>query len=202
MATVGALATKYGPAVASALSAKAQSDAANRTQETQNTLTRDQVASRAADQNNTATDSRAKTVQDAQNNAYKNAMRAAYAMNLKDFKFTRPEGVPEMSLGQGAATQLGPEGKAAAAEMNRRAMAQLLDPTLGPSSLPPVERTGASALPTASWMEKYGGLLALGANAASQWTPASKTPLPSTSFGSNAIYPLAPGETWSPDNGR
>lgn len=65
--------------------------------------------------------------QGSQNNAYKNALLSAIAMNMQDVSASRPKGVPTISFSGGARPSvLGAEGRAAAGVMNKKAMESLL----------------------------------------------------------------------------
>lgn len=65
--------------------------------------------------------------QGSQNNAYKNALLSSMAMNMKDVSANRPKGIPTIAFSGGMRpSAIGPEGRAAAATMNKKSLASLV----------------------------------------------------------------------------
>lgn len=98
---------------------------------------------------------------DAQDRDYKNAIRAALLKNFGPIRATRPQGVPDVHFNMPG---FGPEGKAAADEMYRRAMESLVKGKPEFDALPPIERTGAPVYQGPGAMENIlGGIGVAGA---------------------------------------
>jgi hypothetical protein len=102
-----------------------------------------------------------------QDDAYKMAIRAALAKNMRDASFSRPEGIPNISFSGGARpSALGVEGRDAAALMSNLAMRRLMEPK-PMADLPPIERVKLSDPSEASIWEKLAGPIGMGLTVAS-----------------------------------
>lgn len=153
------------PAGAAIASSLASGREAGRTQQANQTVTQDTqraandstyekgLEARAALELAQQQDQRAQ-----QNDAYKNAIRSALALNVKDATFSRPNGIPNIAVTGGLRpSALGAEGHAAADVMNKKAMNALLNGETF-TGLPAVEKSGVSDLPQPSSLDTVLGI--------------------------------------------
>jgi hypothetical protein len=99
-----------------------------------------------------------------QNDAYKNALLSALALNTRDVSANRPAGVPTISFSGGARpSAIGPEGRAAAQLMNRRSLDTLTNPA-ALTALPEMASFTPSALPKASGADTALGIAGAAGN--------------------------------------
>lgn len=122
---------------------------------------------------------------DAQNDAYTNALRSAFALNAKDVSINRPDGVPVIQFSNSPRiSQLGPQGLEAAGLMNQASLNTLRNPTpmealptytrpefkAAPEYQPPAVQQGPAYQPPALseakgasfWEKLLGGIGAVG----------------------------------------
>ncbi len=96
---------------------------------------------------------------------YRQALRSALAMNIKDAAFSRPQGVANISFtGGGRPSAIGTQGRAAAEVMNNLALQRLMNPETQPQ-IAAVEKFAASEPTKASFWEKLAGPLGAGMTA-------------------------------------
>jgi hypothetical protein len=155
--------------VGKALGGMADTAAQNRGAQTEATLQRDQVGVNADAQYERGVQGRAgidlarkADAREAENNAFRNAMRSAYARNVQDVSINRPAGVPTIRFSGGARpSAMGPEGREAAEAMNAIAMRRLLAGEQY-EEMPALNRSSISPLPQAGFMEKWLGPIGMG----------------------------------------
>lgn len=133
----GKLLAKYGPTIASGVGSLAAGKTAGRQATNTAAMTGDQVRLAAQGQEENAQQGRAnlqinqkEAERAALNDAYKNAIRSALALNMQDSSVVGlPKGVPNISFSGGMRpSAIGAEGKAAASALNNSAMQSLLHP--------------------------------------------------------------------------
>jgi hypothetical protein len=138
---------------------------AGRKTETDNIVTQDQQRLQATTAKENAVQGRAGIEIDqrtegraAGNDAYKNALLSALAMNMQDVSINRPKGVPHMSFSGGARpSAIGEQGREAAGLMNARSLDTLRNPQ-ALSELPAMESFTPSVLPKATGVDTALGI--------------------------------------------
>lgn len=100
----------------------------------------------------------------ATNDAYRNALLSALALNTRDVSATRPSGVPTISFSGGARpSAIGSEGRLAASILNKRALDALENPR-PLTDLPALESFTPSTLPRATGVDTALGIAGAAGN--------------------------------------
>jgi hypothetical protein len=140
--------------LAAAREAGRQVEAGNITTQDQQRLSAEQLAENAHQNRGDLDLKRRDETRTAQNDAFRNALRSALALNTQDVSANRPEGVPNISFSGGARpSAIGAQGRQAAELVNQRALDTLMNPDEDYYEMPDVETFAPSALPKASGVD-------------------------------------------------